>query len=294
MTKRQYTREEIREYIEKCRRVEDSFSSTGMRDGKNYRAHCPFCVSSKTGQPDYSMDIEAGTGVFHCHRCNEGGKMKEAPDPSVQLAEIAPTVYELPSEMYEIGREPGLSTWLLDDARAYARKRYVSEVRARELGVGAVLGGWYGGRLIVPCSNEAGACAGFVARDWTGLASQPYMYPKRFNRTRFVFNVRALAVKTTAPLIVVEGVFDATPFWPHAVPTLGKPGEEHREQLMEVDRPIVLCPDGDAWREGRALALWLRYHGKTCGLIKLPPKGDPDEYVEDVWERAIECTSEDL
>jgi hypothetical protein len=111
-------------------------------------------------------------------------------------------------------------------------------------------------------------------------------------RAKFLYNQAALYVETDAPVLIVEGVFDALPYWPHAVACLGKPGEVHRWLMTEAKRPIAVVLDGDAWEEGWGLSEWLRTEVNVpVGFVRLPPCTDPGS-VDPAWlrEEAKQCT----
>ncbi len=116
-----------------------------------------------------------------------------------------------------------------------------------------------------------------MARDYTGLSSVPYLYPKRMRRPELLYNEPALYVETDVPVLVCEGVFDAAVAFPDSVACLGKPLQAHVEKLRRARRPVVVCLDGDAWEEGWALAQTLKLHGVCAGNLRLPPKTDPEE-----------------
>lgn len=299
--RRELTQDERREYRERCAAVEEALAGPVVREGANLRVLCPFCTSSKTGRADHSMNVAAATGVFHCFRCDTKGKLRRAPDPAAaELADAqaaARRVVEIepPEGFIPLGYEPGLSAESLADARAYARKRHITPVLARELKVGAVLDGYYAGRLVIPVLAADGATwHGWVARDWTGRAERPYLYPRGMPRGAHMFNGDALAEETDAPCLIVEGVLDAVPFWPDAAAVLGKPSKDHAAAMAAARRPVVVCLDGDAWREGWALAARLRLDGARAGFIHMPPRKDPDEMVAWVREEMTACLDRDL
>jgi hypothetical protein len=298
--RRPWTPEERRAYAEKCEEVAQSFRDSARREGpRHYRILCPFCTSSKTGRADYSMNVGAATGVFHCFRCDERGKLRAPPDADLAELEQAEREAEQPDEVgppegfIPLGHEPGLSAESLAEARAYAAKRFITPELARTLRVGAVLDGYYAGRLILPVLDADGVTwRGWVGRDWTGLADKPYLYPRGMPRGKFMFNHGALWDATDDPLLIVEGVLDAIPFWPDAAAVLGKPSNDMVEDMERAERPLVICLDGDAWREGHALALRLQLAGRRAGALKLPPRKDPDELVETIKARMHECIGE--
>jgi DNA primase len=117
-----------------------------------------------------------------------------------------------------------------------------------------------------------------------------YLYPKGTQRGRLLYNHDALSVETDIPLMIVEGVFDTFPFWPHAAAVLGKPSHLQVAALIQAKRPIAVVLDGDAHDESLALSLRLQFEGVRAGCVKLPPRKDPDEMnKEDLLRAAREC-----
>ncbi len=278
------------EYRELCEEVEASFKDSGKREGRAYRLNCPRCVSSKTGRADMSMGM-SGDGLFHCHRCGTGGKLRDGPDPSVQLASDDTDIPEMePPEGYiPIGHEPGLSAESFEDARAYALSRGITPSIARQLQVGAVYGGYYGGRIIIPMIDAAtNKWLGWIGRDWTGRAEKKYLYPVGMPKGSQLWNHDALFIDTYEPLLIVEGALDCIPFWPNAAAVLGQPSHEQKDAMLLAKRPLCIVLDGDMWRAGEALALWLRMQGKRAGAVTLPPRMDPDEVPRGVLLDAVD------
>ncbi len=263
--------------------VAESYRHTARREGHAYRALCPFCQSSKTGRSDYSLGVEAN-GLFFCHRCQQGGKLRGFDDAAAPAEEHSVAAIDPPEGWVPLGYEPGLTAESLEEARAYALRRHLTPELWRTLEVGAVLDGYYAGRLVIPVLDDAREWLGFVSRDWTGRAAKPYLYSKGLSRARF-FNHAAVLEETDDPLLVVEGVLDAVCYWPDAVAMLGKLTDAQKHALRTTSRPVALVYDGDAHREARSDAMELReFYGQRCGYVRLPPKVDPDE-VDFAWLR---------
>jgi DNA primase len=287
----------LSELREQHEMVEQAMRSTGHREGRDIRVLCPFCTSSKTGRADYSLSVNATNGLYHCHRCEVGGRLShvagEFADDHVD-SEVTPTI--MPPDGYmPLWCEPAISSEMFAPAREYATKRGMPKSMCRTLQVGAVLEGRFSGRIVVPMLDVEGTWVGWIARDWTGHAERKYLYPKGMARDQF-WNHGALHEDTTEPLLVVEGVLDAVPFWPDAVAMLGKVTAGQKQALLAITRPIALVFDGDAWRDARTLATELRmFHDKRAGYVRLPARKDPDE-MDPAWlrERARECLDEAL
>jgi len=290
----------LSELREQHEAVEHALKSSGKREGGKVRALCPFCTSSKTGRSDYSLGLSPATGLYFCHRCAVGGKLKnlaQDEDGAYVADDIGGDKFIGPPDGFiPLWCEPALSAESLAPARAYCAKRHMPREVCKRLGVGAVLDGYYSGRIVIP-NMQGEDWLGWVARDWTGRAEKKYLYPQGMSRGRF-WNHEAAWVPTDEPLIVVEGVLDAVPFWPDAVAMLGKLTLGQQDALQKTTRPVALVWDGDAWLASRAKAMelrWLNANLGAVGWVRLPPRIDPDQ-LDPAWvrQRARECIAEPL
>jgi hypothetical protein len=254
----------------------------GKRAGPSgwVRAHCPFCAM-RGNSPDRraSLGLNTATGDWHCFRCGARGwcrgeyardESAAAPDAREPLAP--------PEHFTPLFSGPGASADSLAGARAYVTgKRRVPEGVARELGIGACLGGRFGGRVVVPVTDAAGAWRWYVARAW-GPSEKPYLYPLG-SRGAVMFNERALDVETDEPVCVMEGCFDAISDWPHSVAVLGKPTQDHVKRIARSRRPVCIMLDGDVPDDSFALSLLLKIEEceQRVGIAQLGPCVDPDE-----------------
>jgi DNA primase len=128
---------------------------------------------------------------------------------------------------------------------------------------------------------------GFVARSWESEAAVPYLYPKGMQRAELLYaSTTSYQLHKEAPIVLVEGVFDALAVFPNGVAVLGKPSQWQVNKLIAENIPVAVCLDGDALDEGWSLALVLRVHGVRAGAIWLPPAKDPDEFPRDVIMKA--------
>lgn len=92
-----------------------------------------------------------------------------------------------------------------------------------------------------------------------------------------MWNVAALDVETSDPILVTEGLFDALPLYPYSVALLGKPTDHQIALLRDALRPVCMLLDGDAWRLSKAVAWRLYAQGQRVGFVKLPPTRDPND-----------------
>ena len=290
------------DYARQCAAVETVLAQDVL-DARG-RVLCPFCVSSKTGRADRSLHFSPN-GFYYCFRCGTKGKLRGYSDDLPRDApEADPGLRALPEEFFPLADEPAVSAVAFDPARAYLARRGVSPATVVRFGIGGVVEGRYAGRVLVPLEPPYGALGchkgdrgtldvptspsgtvgpttgGFVARDWTGRAGRPYLYPAGMSRERLYLH-SALAVRTDVPVLVVEGVFDALAHVGEdgcaAVALLGKPTHAQILALRATVRPVVVVLDGDAWSESWALCARLRFEGGRAGCVRLPPRTDPDE-----------------
>lgn len=251
----------------------------------------------RTGKPDRrgSFSFNSSNGFYQCFKCGLVGRIDGYDEEDFEQEEVEDRpVMKPPEGFYELCRGEGRTAMALDPAREYLRSRgLTNEVLWEEAHLGACIEGWFRSRVVVPVLSPDDVWLGFVARAWTKKAEIPYLYPKGMARRDILYNHKALLVEDAVrrlrgddlpPVFVVEGVMDALALWPDAVAVLGKPTDPQIYALAESARPIAVCLDGDAWREGEQLALRLRLEGQRAGSIRLPPTKDPDE-MEIEWLR---------
>ena len=257
------------------------------------RVSCPFCVT-RIGKDDRrcSFGVNCASGFFHCFRCGIKGKIKGEEFDDAFSKPYVPTEkqeIEKPEGYVPLWMEPGLNAEALSDARGYLRGRGFGRKTWDAAKIGACYRGYFSNRIIVPIIEDC-KWYGFVARDWVGNAERKYLYPLGMNRTELLWQKYLLYEESNEPVIIVEGVFDALPYYGAAVACLGKPTHRQIEMIKQAKRPIAVVLDGDAWEEGYALSQRLRLNGNKAGYVKLPAGEDPGS-VDCGWllEEATRC-----
>lgn len=279
-------------------RVEEALR--GARFGKKWiRVSCPFCADDGHIDRKHSLGVSAATGRFECFRCGARGRLREPPNPELaheyaedQRKPQERVIVDPPEEYVPLASRSARASISLRPAIDYLQSRGVGSVsRWRKYQIGAAADGYLAGRVIVPLlTHDTDEWIGWVARLWrdkpranaVGAASLKYINMKGMPRGTMFWNHRALLLPTDDPVMVVEGMFDALPYYDNAVACLGKPSAAQIEWLYEATRPVVVVLDGDAWEEAWALAARLRFDGVRCGFVRLPPKQDPNQ-VDPVW-----------
>ncbi len=245
------------------------------------RVNCPLCLE-RVGTPDRraSLGVNADGGGYRCFRCHAKGRARGF-GPAAQGYEQPqePVIIDLPRGYTPLGEGPGATAETTARARAYLRSRGVSDdaVRAARIGYCEQRGP----RVAVPVVDRNQRLRGWVARTLAD-ADPRYLNARGGWAGEVLFNEAALFRRTEAPVLVVEGVFDALPYWPDAVAVLGKPTAAQVAVIAESRRPVSVCLDGDAADEGWALAQRLALQGVRAGAVRLPPATDPAT-VERRW-----------
>lgn len=264
--------------------VAAAFSHARSSGSGWYRASCPLCLIN-LGKTDarQSLGILVGVWKWHCFRCGASGRLPGAPtgletvDIPAEVEQVDPAKLQAPDGFTLLADGDGAEALSFADARMFLQKRGVSRQTCRAIGIGATLKGNAAYRVIVPvkCGDE---WFGWVGRSWVDKSPLRYLYPRGMPRARLFFNGDALRVETDEPAVIVEGVFDALPHYPHAVACLGKPSHEHLPILLNARRPIVVMLDGDAHEEALTLALQMQVqYSREVYFAKLPPLTDPGD-----------------
>lgn len=277
--------------------AEQALGDARRSGGGWYRAACPYCLES-TGKPDrrQSLGIKPAICFFACFKCGARGRLRGVPDAVLaaerRAVDKAPPPIKGPPPGYEpLGDDDAWGSLFFEVPRRYLERRGVSQATARAAKIGVVTDGRLAGRVVVPVLDvDDQTWLGYSARDWTDKLDPRYRYPRGMARGVLLYNWSALYAQTDEPLLLVEGVFDALPYWPNASAALGKPGDYHRRLLADAARPVAVCLDGDAWEEGWVLAEYLRLQGMSTGAVRLPPGADPNTVDRD-WliEEARRC-----
>jgi len=272
--------------------------------GRWQRCSCPFCPLRGLG-PDHRGNwcLDTTRGYYHCFRCNVKGFLPGCgPDEEQEEQPLrCLPVRMLPGELDDsLGAPEGFRRLIERDedlrgAVRYVRRRGITREIAEAAHLGACLDGPLRGRIVVPIFAADGRTwAGWSARLYVPAKSHhtpKYRTPEGMVKRKAVYNQAALYRETDEPLLVVEGAFDALPYYPNALALLGKPTSDQVDLLFDTKRPLVICLDGDAWLEGQMLALRLAFMGLSrVGSVRLPPNTDPNSVNPD-WLRKKASTA---
>ena len=252
------------------------------------RSSCHTCYE-RVGTVDKkkSFGYNIVTGKFICHRCGVKGFDRQQQAKDIDYVKVEEVIekdnIKAPDGYVPFTSEGMLTARVTEKARQYLTSRGVTQQTWLSAELGITMSGKYCNRIVVPIKGIQNEWLGWQARVWQKTDGLKYVNAVGMDRQNTVFNLSALNRDTQDPLLVVEGTFDALPYYPNACAVLGKPTRGQLRLLAATKRPVVFALDGDAWREGQSGYMALRLQGKlNVGYVKLPPGEDPNT-VDKSW-----------
>ena len=255
---------------------------------------CPFHTSNPPGKKNFEIDLdtnEKGENPFHCWGCDARGKtikslfkkLEVAPDKNNELKlilrpgtkkqqEVLEQI-KLPEEYISLTDISHLSKLFQLEARRaiqYLKKRHITKDDILKYNIGFCEEGKYSGRIIIPSYDAKGKLNYFVARSFKEDVFPKYKNPPISSK---VIGLE-LFINWDAPIILVEGIFDALTIKRNVIPLFGKIlNNALMEKLAEssVDK-IYICLDPDAIKASIHYAERLMNMGKEVYLVEIDGK----------------------
>jgi len=274
----------------------------------NYAFKCPFCTHHKN-----KLEINLNTtskreNFWHCWICGAKGKtlltlFKKIKVSNNKISDlnilIVPTkkeehipisTIELPKEFISLSRsiEDKVAQIEAKHALRFLKKRNISSDDIIKYNIGFCKEGKYEYRVIVPSYDEQGKLNYFIARDYKEPSLQKYKNPPVSAKDVIGFE---LYINWDAPIILVEGIFDALTIKRNVIPLFGKVIHgKLMEKLVKssVDR-IYIALDNDARRDALKQAEMLMSYGKEVYLVEMEGK-DANEIGFEQFFKTIEQT----
>ena len=289
----------------------ESVLGKGQKTSKgNYSFKCPFCSHHKNKMEINSITNAKKGNPWHCWVCEAKGKtikslFKQIKVPDNKLAElnmiIVPgkydtqiinnTLLELPKEFIQLSNTTQLDRLTQIEAKhalKFLRKRGLTLDDIVKYNIGFCKDGKYGQRVIIPSYDEFGSLNYFIARDYTEQQSQKYKNPPVDAKSAIGWE---LYINWDAPIVLVEGMFDALTIKRNVIPLFGK---IIHEKLMKklvassVNR-IYIALDPDAIKNALKYCEQLMAYGKEIYLVELTGK-DANEIGFEQFLNTIENT----
>jgi len=274
----------------------------------NYAFKCPFCTHHKN-----KLEINLNTtskreNFWHCWVCGAKGKtlltlFKKIKVSNNKISDlnilIVPTkkeehipisAIELPKEFISLSRsiEDKVAQIEAKHALRFLKKRNITSDDIIKYNIGFCKEGKYEYRVIVPSYDEQGKLNYFIARDYKEPSLQKYKNPPTSAKDVIGFE---LYINWDAPIILVEGIFDALTIKRNVIPLFGKVIHgKLMEKLVKssVDR-IYIALDNDARRDALKQAEMLMSYGKEVYLVEMEGK-DANEIGFEQFFKTIEQT----
>jgi DNA primase len=160
------------------------------------------------------------------------------------------------------------------------------------------------GRILFPNRIPGGALVGISGRRVEGQTDGPkwYHWPPKFPRRNYVFGLSHQdivdEIVAKKQVIVTEGHLDVVSLYAmgfkNAVAILGKtPSEQQIRVLSKYDIEVVVCLDGDAFKQGYSLKAGKKFmnYFKSISTVEMGEEEDPGNISNSSFVKAYENRS---
>jgi DNA primase len=268
---------------------------------------CPFCHHSK---PKLEVQIhtnEKKENPWHCGVCGEKGKtlsalFKKIKAPYSKIQELNSLIkpgtkqkeqiqsLSLPKEFISLSQIHTLdkiTTIESKHALKFLKNRRITEVDILKYNIGFCAEGNFSKRIIVPSYDANGELNYFVTRTYLPDDPQKYKNPPVGKNTigwEYYIN-------WNAPIILVEGIFDALTIKRNVIPLFGKTiSEELMKKIVSSQvQKVYIALDNDALKDAIKHCEKLMSFGKEVYLVELDGK-DANEIGFEHFLDIIEST----
>ena len=257
----------------------------------NYAFKCPFCTHHKNKMEISLRTTSKRENFWHCWVCGAKGKtlltlFKKIKAPQGKINElnilIVPAnkenhvsldLLELPKEFISLSNtiEDRIAQIEAKHALKFLKKRGIAQDDIIKYNIGFCKEGKYSDRVIIPSYDNNKRLNYFIARDYKEPSLQKYKNPPASAKDVIGFE---LYINWDAPIILVEGMFDALTIKRNVIPLFGKVIHgKLMEKLVKssVDR-IYIALDADARRDALKQAEMLMSYGKEVYLVEMEGK----------------------
>ena len=260
----------------------------------NHAFKCPFCQHHKNKLEINVVTNEKSENPWHCWVCEAKGKtirslFKSIKVPPTKTAELNMIVVPgnkvtkqhidaltLPKEFTSLSNINTVNTdkiTLIEAKHAvkFLKKRGLTGEDIIKYNIGFCADGPYKNRIIIPSYDENGSLNYFIARDYTNQQSQKYKNPPTDAKSAIGLE---LYINWNAPIILLEGMFDALTVKRNVIPLFGK--IIHEKLMTKLVRSTVnriyIALDPDAIKNALKHAEMLMSYGKEVYLVELDGK----------------------
>ena len=287
--------------------LESVLGTSSKTSRGNYSFKCPFCNHHKKKLEINCVTNDKKENPWHCWVCEAKGKtikslFKQLKAPADKVAElnmivvpgkkvekIVSTMLNLPSEFLPLHSpiENRLVQIESKHAIKFLRKRGITAEDIVKYNIGFCNDGPYKERVIIPSYDENGLLNYFIARSYKDNDTK-YKNPPADAKSAIGWE---LYINWDAPIVLVEGIFDALTIKRNVIPLFGKIIHEKLMQKLvrsTVNR-IYIALDPDAIKNALKQAELLMSYGKEVYLVELDGK-DANEIGFERFLKTIETT----
>jgi len=257
----------------------------------NHAFKCPFCQHHKNKLEINVVTNEKSENPWHCWVCEAKGKtirslFKSIKVPANKVAElnmiVVPgkkefkqhlDVISLPKEFISLINIDKLDKVTSLEARRalrFLKKRGITQEDIVKYNIGFCYDGPYKNRVIIPSYDEDGSVNYFIARAFIDEMTK-YKNPPTDAKSAIGLE---LFINWDAPIILLEGMFDALTVKRNVIPLFGK--IIHEKLLAKLVRSTVnriyIALDPDAIKNALKHAEMLMSYGKEVYLVELDGK----------------------
>ena len=224
-------------------------------NGDEIQFKCPFHNDTNPSASFNTTDL-----VYNCFVCG-GGSLKYLTkqlgyeDISIQLEKLPPSITSLEKQLSDMGQTKSIDEDIFEDnfhmiedemeCPDYLLNRVDYEtVLNFDIHICDSYDSFYNERIIFPIYSYNNR--GFIARDYTEMKHQKYLFPKNMKKQEYLFG----DMKNDT-VIIVEGVFDVMKLWEYGyyscVATMGVTIGDIQVEMMIKNgiKNVILMPDGD-------------------------------------------------
>ena len=257
----------------------------------NYAFKCPFCTHHKNKMEINLRTTSKRENFWHCWVCGAKGKsllslFKKIKAPQGKINELNILIVpankqnhvsldslELPKEFISLSNviEDRIAQIEAKHALKFLKKRGITQDDIIKYNIGFCKEGKYSDRVIIPSYDNNKRLNYFIARDYKEPSLQKYKNPPASAKDVIGFE---LYINWDAPIILVEGMFDALTIKRKVILLFGKVIHgKLMEKLVKssVDR-IYIALDADARRDALKQAEMLMSYGKEVYLVEMEGK----------------------
>jgi DNA primase len=271
--------------------VVESVLGKGFKTSKgNYSFHCPFCNHRKPKLEVNIVTTSKGENPYNCWVCHTKGRsvltlFKKLNVPKDKIIELSSIIKSSPKQEFieedNNIKLPKEFKSLINDktiearhAKAYLKKRGLTEEDIIKYNIGYSINGRYSDSIIIPSYDSNYKLNYFISRKIVD-SNRKYDSPKCDKN--IVIGLES-NINWKTPIILCEGIFDAIAIKRNAIPLFGKTiSKALMKKLVESDvKTVYLALDQDAIKDALDHAMTLLNYGKSVYLVEMDNK-DPSE-----------------